>query len=73
MLIAHRPLPPWWDCAACGQLWPCSTERERLLEEYANRPVELGRHLWQEAERAARYVPRSEEVHERFFAWAGII
>jgi hypothetical protein len=66
----HRPLPPWWDCAACGQLWPCDTERERLLAEFVGRPDLLGKHLQQQMEQAARYVPLPSELYQRFLAWA---
>lgn len=66
----HRPLAPWWDCAACGQLWPCPAERERLQREFAGRPDLLGKHLQQQMEQAARYVASPKELHERFLVWA---
>ena len=68
--VVHRPLVPWWDCAVCGQLWPCSTERARLQREFAGRPDLLGKHLQQQIEQAARYVPRPDELHKRFLSWA---
>jgi hypothetical protein len=63
-------LPPWWDCAVCGQLWPCDTERERLQQEYQDRPDLLGKHLHGQMEQAARYVGNPAELYERFLAWA---
>lgn len=67
----HQSLTPWWDCAICGELWPCPTERTRLRQRFAGRPDELGRHLWREMEQAARYVGNPVELHQRFLAWAG--
>ena len=69
VVAAHRPLPPRWDCAACGQAWPCRTERSRLQRRFAGRPDRLGRHLWQEMVAAAQYVSRSDELYLRFLAW----
>src|SRR5690606_34334618 len=56
--------------AICGKAWPCSAERARLLAKFAGRPDQLGCHLWQELERAARRVPEPAALYERFLVWA---
>ncbi|MEO3775680.1 hypothetical protein ABGB16_02280 [Micromonospora sp. B11E3] len=32
---AHVPVRLSWDCAGCGEPWPCADRRRRLLVEYA--------------------------------------
>lgn len=69
-VTVHQPVEPRWDCAICGKAWPCSAERARLLAKFAGRPDQLGCHLWQELERAARRVPEPAALYERFLVWA---
>lgn len=66
----HQPVEPQWNCAVCGELWPCPAERDRLQHEFVGRPDLLGKHLQQQIEQAAPYVPLPSELYERFLSWA---
>lgn len=34
-VLPHFPERPDWICVSCAEAWPCPTERDVLLTEYA--------------------------------------
>ncbi|OKI42279.1 hypothetical protein [Micromonospora sp. CB01531] len=67
----HTPVTPDWTCNSCGDEWPCTTKRSRLLAEYrvdrASLTVYLGSCL-AAATRDLRAVPVSS-LQDRFIGW----
>ena len=41
----HRPRRPEWDCAHCGERWPCALAKAQLAEEYRHDPTSLSAYL----------------------------
>jgi hypothetical protein len=37
----HIRARPSWDCAVCGQAWPCANAKHGLLQEFARFPSVL--------------------------------
>ncbi len=65
----HEPQKRSWDCACCGNSWPCDPAREHMTA-YLGR-VALAVHMWERLEEAAgdlRTLPLSE-LFERFVSW----
>ncbi len=67
----HAPVTPNWTCGTCGDEWPCTTKRTRLLEEYqvdrASLSVYLGACL-AAASQDLRAAPVSS-LQNRFIGW----
>ncbi|RZU51830.1 hypothetical protein EV385_3666 [Krasilnikovia cinnamomea] len=42
---SHRYTRPSWDCAACGEPWPCAPARAELIDQYAQAKLSLAIHL----------------------------
>jgi hypothetical protein len=36
-VITHTPDRPSWDCAVCGEPWPCAPGKVELAEKYTDR------------------------------------
>ncbi|MGN9774917.1 hypothetical protein ACTMS0_03950 [Micromonospora sp. H33] len=69
--VAHVPVRPGWDCAGCGQAWPCPDRRQRLLDRYAGDRATLGVYLGMQLVDAAsdlRHLP-AEALYARFLGW----
>ena len=48
MLVArteHVYARPSWDCAVCGQAWPCAIAKVELLEQYGRSRTALSIYL----------------------------
>ncbi|MFC4148469.1 hypothetical protein ACFO0M_19625 [Micromonospora mangrovi] len=67
----HAPVTPEWSCGTCGDAWPCSAKRARLLVEYqvdlASLSVYLGSCL-ASASQDLRTAPVSA-LQDRFIGW----
>lgn len=66
----HDPNRPEWTCSACGEEWPCASQRARWLELYRGHYKQLGAHL------GVRFVQMvndldvpTAELHRRLFGW----
>jgi hypothetical protein len=71
----HPAARPAWDCATCGQPWPCAPAKEALLAEFAGFPTGLQIYLagcLGEAIEAltAHGAPPPAGLRERFLTWA---
>lgn len=64
----HQPLRPSWDCAACGQPWPCRPARERMAAE-ADTSLRIA--AWSWLEEAMRDMPDAPagQLWQRFVGW----
>jgi hypothetical protein len=71
-LVAHRPARPGWDCADCGEEWPCPTCRARLLQRYRDNRLALFRYLGRILDEAAGDLPSlpPRRRYARFVGWA---
>ncbi|TDB70999.1 hypothetical protein [Micromonospora sp. KC721] len=68
---AHVPRRPSWQCAGCGDPWPCPDRRRRLLAEYADNAAAVSVYLGMQLVDAAselRHQP-AEALHARFLGW----
>jgi hypothetical protein len=65
----HSPARPGWDCAACGEPWPCDPAREHLAVAYGR--THLAIVMVDQLGAAAVDMPaaRPAELYERFIAW----
>lgn len=70
--LAHPPLRPSWDCAACSAPWPCHPARVELAERYADDRMGLAAYVGAQLDHAVREMPPTDvsELFERFVAWA---
>ncbi|MEV4845218.1 hypothetical protein AB0K20_18655 [Micromonospora matsumotoense] len=70
-LVAHVPARPSWQCAGCGEPWPCRDRRDRLLSEYADDRTTLGIYLGLQLADALSDLPRqpASDLHARFLGW----
>ena len=65
----HEPEQPSWDCATCGEAWPCGPAREHLTA-YLGR-IALAVHMWQRLDQASGdllHVPPMDLL-QRFLSW----
>ena len=72
--MLHTPWRPAWDCAACGEPWPCAAAKAELLAVYDIEDAELRRLLSFSFVKVvddfrAFGVPRPAEFGERLFDW----
>ncbi|GIJ27961.1 hypothetical protein Vqi01_31230 [Micromonospora qiuiae] len=68
---AHVPVRPSWNCAGCGQEWPCPYRRRRLLQRYARERITLHIYLGMQLVDAAsdlRHLP-ADTLNTRFLGW----
>ena len=69
--VRHKPLRPSWNCAACGEPWPCTERKIVFLQDFQGRRPFLRAllALWMYA--AAEDMDVSAgDLHERFIAWS---
>ncbi|WP_130508527.1 hypothetical protein [Krasilnikovia cinnamomea] len=66
----HQPMRPSWDCAACGQPWPCDPAREYLAADTEG-GTRLAMLMWTylEAYCADHRDGPLDEAFARFIAW----
>ena len=71
----HTPERPSWDCAKCGQTWPCANAKSDLLAEYASSRAAMRIYLaigkWNAFEDYAASGEIPEDLHDRFLGWLG--
>ena len=70
----HVATRPSWDCAACGQPWPCPTARSALLAEFHDHPsvltIYMSTHLGQATvDLTTRGEEVPQDIYERFVGW----
>ncbi|WP_091294431.1 hypothetical protein [Micromonospora halophytica] len=68
---AHVPVRPGWQCAGCGEPWPCQVRRDRLLSEYAQNRAALGVYLGLHLADASSDLRREPagDLYARFLGW----
>lgn len=74
-LMDHLNDRPGWKCLACGELWPCATAQERLIEEFWAFPSILTIYLTAQmydalGDLVADGQMAPADLFERFVAWA---
>ncbi|WP_433064385.1 hypothetical protein [Dactylosporangium sp. CS-033363] len=70
--IRHTFVRPSWQCAGCGEAWPCADRRRRLLARYQGEALRLDLRtmLGTWMLRANRDLALPEEQAEaRFIGW----
>lgn len=69
--LRHPPLRPLWDCAECGEPWPCKPARVELGERYAGDRFGLAVYVGMQLDHAAREMATADagDLYERFVAW----
>jgi hypothetical protein len=67
----HQPIRPDWDCAACGDPWPCPTRKRQLTAEYHRTPVSMMLYLSGYFVEACQDLPHlpAGALHARFLRW----
>ncbi len=77
MTAEHLAARPSWDCARCGQPWPCAPAKVHLTAEYIGRPTGLVLYLAACLDEATdALLPRGATpavLRERFLGWAGTV
>ncbi len=73
----HIRIRPSWDCAACGQPWPCPDAREALLYEFSRFPSVLTVFMATQMydafdDLAAQGRLPTTVLYERFLGWIDI-
>ncbi|MEV6598883.1 hypothetical protein AB0M36_18785 [Actinoplanes sp. NPDC051346] len=70
----HFPLRPLWDCANCGQAWPCANAKADLTLAYVGNQtallIFLSLRKWDAFEDFATAGAVPSDLHERFVGWA---
>lgn len=71
-LDGHVLARPCWDCAACGEPWPCDPAREALAASMGRgTALTIYMHAYfQEAAAQEPPVGPVGELYDRFLAWA---
>lgn len=70
---AHLARRPEWDCAVCGQQWPCRPGQADLLAQYADDRVGLLVYLAGLLVDAVQEIPGPpDRLLDRFLRWAKI-
>lgn len=70
--VGEHPLAlPSWDCAACGQPWPCAARRESYLKEYRGARISLGLAMASWLVTAINDLPQEpvDALYVRFLGW----
>lgn len=67
----HVPVTPDWNCASCGDEWPCDTKRSRLLSEYQADRASLSIYLGSCLAAASQDLParHTRSLQDRFIGW----
>jgi hypothetical protein len=71
----HTPLRSGFDCATCGQLWPCAPAKVLLCEQFEGRASTLVRYLGAQMGEAVgealgdRRWGRVDDMYQRFVGW----
>jgi hypothetical protein len=69
----HKPVARTWECAGCGEPWPCDPARVGLLTEYAGDTKALRGAMADEYIAAVYDIgepyPPQGELFARFLAW----
>ena len=73
----HPPRRPGFDCASCGQPWPCAPAKVLLCEEYVgNRPalfVYLAGYLSDAINDSySGFGPQPAKLYDRMIGWARV-
>lgn len=66
---SHLPERPSWDCAACGQPWPCDAAREEAAStlDAVLLPIYMSAQMYDAAGEIEAVQPH--ELFDRFVAW----
>jgi hypothetical protein len=72
--IEHIRVRPSWDCAACGQPWPCPNAKEDMLREFGEFHSVLTIFMATQMYEAfddltAHGAVAPPELYERFLSW----
>ncbi|MDT4992536.1 MAG: hypothetical protein QOH97_2428 [Actinoplanes sp.] len=70
----HTSERPSWDCAACGQPWPCANAKGSLLQEFRGYPSVLAVYMSAQMCEAmldltAHGADPPADLYERFLSW----
>lgn len=73
-LVEHIRRRPSWDCARCGQPWPCANAKENLLREFGDFPSVLTIFMATQMydafdDLATRGGLPPRQLNDRFLAW----
>jgi hypothetical protein len=70
----HLPVRPSWDCAACGNPWPCAIAKEAMLTEFREHPSVLTIYMsarlndaFEDLTADGRQAP--PDLYDRFLCW----
>lgn len=66
----HIPARPSWDCACCGEEWPCDASKKQLTYDYRRNRNLMFVHLGDLAVQAAGDLPAEVNVVQRIVSWA---
>ena len=74
LVVSHVPLRPGFDCARCGQPWPCAPAKVELAEQYHGNTLSLGHYLSVEMADAMQHAVdpgwgRVDNLYDRFLGW----
>lgn len=64
----HGPASPTWECAACGQPWPCDVARKRIGRLSPSRRTLLMASYMGDAAKDRPWEPAGD-MYDRFIAW----
>jgi hypothetical protein len=70
----HLSIRPSWDCAVCGQPWPCANAKNRLLTEFTDFPSVLAIYMSSQMHEAfidltAHGPLPPADLYDRFLGW----
>jgi hypothetical protein len=71
----HLPLRPSFDCATCGEPWPCASARVELIQEYHEQTMRLLQYLAGQMGDAMGQAVKSHDwgrvdnLYDRFLGW----
>lgn len=71
----HVPIRPSFDCACCGESWPCAPAKVLLLEEHRGNRLSITMYLSVYMEEALGEAIRDhawgrvDDLYERFLGW----
>ncbi len=70
----HIRVRPSWDCATCGQPWPCANAKEDLLREFGRYPsvltIFMATQMYDAFDDLASHgAPPPADLYERFLDW----
>jgi hypothetical protein len=69
----HIPERPSWDCAKCGQTWPCANAKSDFSLEHLTAPsavlVRPSLYMWEAFDDFAAYGQVPPDLRDRFVGW----